>query len=828
MNLAVEEIAASEPREGRGTIVAVGLLCLVLIAAIWTFTLKQIRFERNQVAEYEFNKNSNLAIALEEHTNNVLKSAERTLRLIGHEYVRKGARLNIQEMIDDGVIDTNILSFAGVMDEHARRVLGSAEFNPIDVADQEYYQFHQRHDTADLHIGKPTPGRMPNTWEVPLSRRINKPDGSFGGVVYASLDPANFTRWFKRLNVGDDGVAMLVGLDGITRAERAGQTSSAGQNIRDSSLFAEQAKHAVGNYISADRFQHAPRLISYRTLTQHSLIVAVGTSQGESLASVHAQERNYYASAALTSGFILLYCAGLIFVLYTRKRGSEAVYSSNARYGVAFNQAAVGIARASLGGRLLEVNGKLCSMLGYSREELLARTYLDITHPDDREISTENTNRLVAGRVGSELPLLETRCVRKDGSPVWVTVAVAIVRNTGGTPDYFMAVIQDITDRKRAEHAMLRVNCALRVLGICNNVLLRAETEMQLLQRMCDKIVGVGDYLRTWVGIVEHDEQKTVRPIAYAGYAPGFIEQAQVTWTDNEHGRGPAGKAVRTRKLQVVQNAHTDLAFRLWQANAARLGYGSVLALPLISLNGVLGVLIIYSSEVDAFNASEMQLLNEVANEIAYGMVALRTRVAHETSEKRLLRNLEGTTLAMAATLDRRDAHTAGHQRHVAELAVAIAREVGMPEDEIHGLHLAAVMRDLGTIQIPAEILSKPTRLTPIEYDLIKTHAATGYDILKEVDFPWPVAQMVYQHHERLDGSGYPRGLKGAEILPGAKILAVADTVEAMASRRPYRPGFDIEETLEEVMSAQDTIYDRAAVGACVKLFREKQFAFSH
>ena len=141
-------------------------------------------------------------------------------------------------------------------------------------------------------------------------------------------------------------------------------------------------------------------------------------------------------------------------------------------------------------------------------------------------------------------------------------------------------------------------------------------------------------------------------------------------------------------------------------------------------------------------------------------------------------------------------------------------------------MHLAAVIHDLGKIQVPAEILSKPTRLSRIEYELIKTHPEAGYTILKDVEFPWPIAQMVYQHHERLDGSGYPRGLKDAEILIGAKILAVADTVEAMASHRPYRAGLGVDKALEEIIKNSSITYDAAVVDACVLLFREKRFAF--
>jgi PAS domain S-box-containing protein len=201
--------------------------------------------------------------------------------------------------------------------------------------------------------------------------------------------------------------------------------------------------------------------------------------------------------------------------------------------------------------------------------------------------------------------------------------------------------------------------------------------------------------------------------------------------------------------------------------------------------------------------------------------------------ERRLIAKKLGQTLsqtidAIAAMVEARDPYTAGHQRRVASLACAIAGEMGFSVDKIHGLELAATIHDLGKIHIPAEILSKPGHLNKIEFELIKGHAQAGYDIIKDVQFHWwPVAQMVLQHHERLDGSGYPQGLKGDQILPEANILAVADVVEAMVSHRPYRPGLGFEAALEEITKNRGVLYDSAVVDSCLALFREKKFEFN-
>lgn len=204
-------------------------------------------------------------------------------------------------------------------------------------------------------------------------------------------------------------------------------------------------------------------------------------------------------------------------------------------------------------------------------------------------------------------------------------------------------------------------------------------------------------------------------------------------------------------------------------------------------------------------------------------MVEDRTR-SLQKSEMKLRANLLESISAIAATVEMRDPYTAGHQRRVAMLATAIAHELELSQHQIEGLHLAAVVHDVGKIKIPAEILSKPGRLTELEFALIKQHPQDGYDILKEVDFPWPIAQFVRQHHERIDGSGYPDGLKGGEISLEASIIAVADVIEAMASHRPYRPGLGIEAALMEINAKRDTMFDARVVDAALRLFREKQY----
>jgi len=206
--------------------------------------------------------------------------------------------------------------------------------------------------------------------------------------------------------------------------------------------------------------------------------------------------------------------------------------------------------------------------------------------------------------------------------------------------------------------------------------------------------------------------------------------------------------------------------------------------------------------------------------------ISERKRIEEERQAiiERLRKSLGATVQAIATVVDARDPYTAGHQRRTADLSRAIATEMGFVPDRIDFVRIVSTIHDLGKISVPAEILSKPTKLTELEFSLIKTHAQSGYDILKDVDFPWPVAQVILQHHERLNGSGYPQGLRGDEILIEARIIAVSDVVESMASHHPYRAALGIEAAIEEITANRGILYDPQVVDACLRLFREKGY----
>ena len=223
----------------------------------------------------------------------------------------------------------------------------------------------------------------------------------------------------------------------------------------------------------------------------------------------------------------------------------------------------------------------------------------------------------------------------------------------------------------------------------------------------------------------------------------------------------------------------------------------------------------------------ELQEMHEKVAELKK-IVARDNRAERELrlSDEKLQKLIEGIAYIITEIVEIRDPYLTGHHQRVSKLATAIAQEMKLPQDKIEGVKIASLVHDVGKVNLPTQIVSKPSALFEVEFNLLKNHPRTGYEILKKADFPWPIAEIVFQQYEKIDGSGYPRGLKGAEILIEAKILGVANAVEAMSSYKSYRPAFSIDESLTEISKYENILFDPEVVDACLKLFKEKGFKF--
>lgn len=377
----------------------------------------------------------------------------------------------------------------------------------------------------------------------------------------------------------------------------------------------------------------------------------------------------------------------------------------------------------------------------------------------------------------------------------------------------------------KKEIALKNANRALTALSRTNHALITATDEQKFLNETCEIICNLHGYLLAWIGFVDHDKTKSVKPVAEAGFEKGYLKKIKISWGKNKWGMGPTGTAIRTGKVQVVQHAMTNPFYKPWRKLGEKYGFNSSCTFPL-KTDHIIGALMIYAADPEAFDKNEVKLLNQLAKDIAFGIKTIRMRKALHESNKRVQQLLIQTLNVAGFAVEKRDPYTAGHQRRTAKLAEEIAKEMDLPEEKIKGIAFGAMVHDIGKIYVPAEILSRPGKITDLEREIIKTHPQAGYDLVKNIDYPWPIAQIILQHHERLNGSGYPNGLKGNEILLEAKVVGVADVVEAMMTHRPYRPAHNLKAALKEINKYKGILYDRDVVNACLRVFNKRGFKF--
>ena len=453
------------------------------------------------------------------------------------------------------------------------------------------------------------------------------------------------------------------------------------------------------------------------------------------------------------------------------KKMEAQLQESQARYQALFDRTLYCVFVHDFEGRFLDANNASFKLLGYSRQEF-PTSLTSLLDQDQLEIAVKRGKEIM--QTSSKNEPLEYKLRTKSGNYVWVEVESSLIYR-GGKPYAIQGIARDITTQKLSEEALWESEEKFRNLAeqSPNMIFINVKGRIVYANKKCLELMG---YTREEF------------------YAPAFdffslIAPESMDATKEAFGKHMQGKEVTPYEYTLVTKKGRKIEAII---TTKLLPYGGESAL--------LGII----TDITHRRHAEEEL---------------------HRSYQQLRETFIETVNALASTVEMKDPYTAGHQRWATRLACTIAKEMGLSEERIEGIRMAGLIHDIGKINIPAEILSKPGQLSELQYNMVKIHPQVGCDILREIKFPWPVAEIVLQHHERMNGSGYPERRSGEEIILEARILAVADTVEAMASHRPYRVAHGIESALEEISQNRGTLHDPAVVDACLTLF-EKGFRF--
>jgi PAS domain S-box-containing protein len=735
----------------------------------------------------------------------------------------------------------------------------------LDFASRSYFKFHRDNPDSSFHLSEPFIGTAVARTLIIASRPIRTTSGKFSGAVTAVIDPAIFGAYWRQSSDSDTTISVYDSNDKLLLRSPYLETAIGHADWQPLSALSEvkegnsKAFRASSPIDGVDRVYGAGAIPGYPKLR-----LIVGLNQSQLLES-------WFAFAVTSLTIYLLVASGLAALTFTllrqlrerlilqRKAAELARYPLQNRNPVltvtpsgkklflnnaarqllqavkgkpaevleqelvaiavekkpGLREFAIGthiwsasfvphppdfcdiyltdVTTARQGENLLQLffelpflgmaitspeskqwgrfNDQLCHILGYSRNQLMGKTWAELPHPDDLNADVTEFDRTM--RDESDGYSMDKRFIRADGTVIYAVIDVHAVRRADRSVECFLATIQDITERKMAEAAL-------------------RESEQKFKALVEQSLIGIY--------IVDNEKLIYVNPRAAEifGYEPEELSEVGLAQVIAPEDRELVRENIRKRTSGDVETLRYEFRGIRKDGQIIEIGvHGSRTMLN--NRPVVLGVL----QDITDRRAQEVLVKGYI---------------------HRLERSIMSTVQAISHMVDLRDPYTSGHERRVGELAAAIGAELGLTEHQVTGLRVAGGVHDVGKIAVPAEILSKPTRLSAAEFAIVKTHAQQGYEILKDIEFPWPIANAVWQHHERLDGSGYPLGLRGDEISLEARILAVADVVESMSTHRPYRPALGLDPAFAELESKSGALYDPSVVAACIRLFREKGF----
>lgn len=489
-------------------------------------------------------------------------------------------------------------------------------------------------------------------------------------------------------------------------------------------------------------------------------------------------------------------------------------------------------------GQTVYINSNMIAMLGYALPEMDRLSLVDCLDKNNLNL----LNAYIQSNPGYQVISLQKQLtfLKKDHSPLWTMVSVNHVFGITKKLNHIIMIVSDVSHSKPAEHHLSILNRMYSVLCHTHRAIIQLRGVRELCREICQILVNDGLFKMVSIGRVNFEMNHTDW---VAHYESDSELPAPIYFPDLDN-QDPYNReiiaTIRAGNIAVVNDIENIPAKFPWRADVLQRGCRSFIILPIKVFDEIIYSISICAGDKGYFNEEEQELLKDLTADLSYAIESIQQEEQRENTQKALKdsedrlqdsdRHLNKVMIeivkSFATTIETRDPYTAGHQDRVSKLAHAIAQEMGLPAAQIDAIILAATIHDIGKLFVPSEILNKPGKISENEYKLIKTHPQIGYDIIKEIEFTWPIADIILQHHERLDGSGYPNKMAGDFILLEAKIIGVADVVEAMASHRPYRPALGVDKALEEISRNQGVLYDPVVVEVCIDLLNKVEFQF--
>jgi len=505
-----------------------------------------------------------------------------------------------------------------------------------------------------------------------------------------------------------------------------------------------------------------------------------------------------------------------------RKRAEELLRESEKRYRELTDFLPMSFFEVDAAGSIISYNHTALEVFRYNEEDYKeGMNALQFFAPEEWQRVGEKMEKVIQG---TSTPGQEFTFLRKDGSKFIGLIYASPNIHQNKTVGIRGAII-DITERKRAEEQIHRQSKLLAAINTVFFTTLTADSE-ETVANTCLKVAQeITDSKFGFIGEITPEGLFTTTTLSDPGWEACRIPETQANVLIKDMViRGIWGQ-VLLKEQSLIVNDPVSYPDRVGIPEGHP-PLTSFLGVPLKDQSKVIGMIAMANCG-SGYTADHQQDMEALSVAFVEAIRRKQGEVELQRTLKSLRKAVGATIQVMVSSVETRDPYTAGHQTRSADLARAIAMEMGLPQEKIDGIRMAGSIHDIGKLSIPVEILSKPTKLSDIEFSLIKEHVRQGYEILKNVESPWPLAQIVYQHHERMNGSGYPRNLKGDEILIEARILAISDVVESMASHRPYRAALGIDAALEEISKNRGILYDPEVTDACLRLFQEKGYRFN-